>query len=442
MEAINFTFFEGPAGTGKTHELIGELISLLKRQPLKEGQRVLGLTYMHGARRRLDERLQKAEGLSGRFVCTTVDSFAWHLLHRRHTLARELNSDVDKLVVTDFKVVCQHAASLLSNESVCRWIGRAYPILLVDELQDIKQGHLDILKKLSGVISFIGAADEFQDLFDTGPNAAVAWAKSLCKPVPLNHCHRTRQQSLLEAAKLLRSGQSVPQKINSRFQILVPKNANVGASFVAANLHWHGVANTVILSPTGQQRSAFVHDVVKRLKEAPITPKSIGKEIGPYSVTWEIDQAGEEAVLVKALGLDGDAGTAITLSQLNFTNSVRGIHALRESLERRRQLIGQSKFTIEEVKAEVSRVLQHLRAFTSHQSRGITAMTIHQAKNREFENVIILWPHEVRGTPESLRRLLYNGVTRAKSRVLVIVHSPPDKKGQVKDRLASPPFSV
>lgn len=91
---------------------------------------------------------------------------------------------------------------------------------------------------------------------------------------------------------------------------------------------------------------------------------------------------------------------------------------------------------------EVSRVLQHLRAFTSHQSRGITAMTIHQAKNREFENVIILWPHEVRGTPESLRRLLYNGVTRAKSRVLVIVHSPQDKKGQVKDRLASPPFSV
>jgi len=441
MEAVNFTFFEGPAGTGKTYSLIDELVSLLKRQPLKEGQRVIGLTYMHGARRRLDERLQNAEGLSGRFVCTTFDSFAWHLLYRRRTLARELNGDVDKLVVTDFDAVCMHAASLLSNKPVCRWLGHTYPIVIVDELQDIKQGRLDILKELSGAICFIGAGDEFQDLFDTGPNAAVTWARSLCKPLPLDHCHRTRQPSLLEAAKLLRSGQSVPQKINSRFRILTPQNANVGASFVAANLHWNGVGNTVILSPTGQERSAFVHDVVNRLKEAPIKPKPIGKDIGPYSVAWETDQSGEQAALVQALGLHGDAGTAITIPQLDFTGSVRGIHALKESLERRRRLTGQCKFMIEEVKAEASRVVQHLRAYTSHQSRGITAMTIHQAKNREFENVIILWPHEVAGTPESLRRLLYNGITRAKSRVLIIVHSPPDKKGRVKNRLASPPFS-
>jgi superfamily I DNA/RNA helicase len=68
-------------------------------------------------------------------------------------------------------------------------------------------------------------------------------------------------------------------------------------------------------------------------------------------------------------------------------------------------------------------------------------MTIHQAKNREFQNVVILWPVEVGGTPESLRRLLYNGMTRAKSRVLIIVQSPPAKGGQAKDRLALPPFS-
>jgi superfamily I DNA/RNA helicase len=77
-------------------------------------------------------------------------------------------------------------------------------------------------------------------------------------------------------------------------------------------------------------------------------------------------------------------------------------------------------------------------------SRGIgggVAMTIHQAKNREFENVVILWPVQVGGDAESLRRLLYNAVTRAKSRVLILLQSPPTKGAQAKDRLALPPFS-
>ena len=129
------------------------------------------------------------------------------------------------------------------------------------------------------------------------------------------------------------------------------------------------------------------------------------------------------------------------LSELKLTAKVRGISALRKSLDRRFRLTGEPKIQVGEVKAEAGRILQRIRSQSTGSFRGIKAMTIYQAKNREFENVIILWPHEVGGTPESWRRLLYNGVTRAKSRVLVIVHSPPDKKGQVKDRLASSPFS-
>ena len=59
-------------------------------------------------------------------------------------------------------------------------------------------------------------------------------------------------------------------------------------------------------------------------------------------------------------------------------------------------------------------------------------MTIHQAKNREFECVIVLWPYEVYGTSERQRRLLYNAITRAKQRALVIVQNPA--------RLKQPPF--
>ena len=60
-------------------------------------------------------------------------------------------------------------------------------------------------------------------------------------------------------------------------------------------------------------------------------------------------------------------------------------------------------------------------------------MTIHQAKNREFDSVIVLWPYEVQGSPERQRRLLYNAITRAKRQTVVVVQNP--------NRLNSPPFT-
>jgi superfamily I DNA/RNA helicase len=61
-------------------------------------------------------------------------------------------------------------------------------------------------------------------------------------------------------------------------------------------------------------------------------------------------------------------------------------------------------------------------------------MTIHQAKNREFESVIVLWPYEVVGSADRKRRLLYNAITRAKQQALVVVQNPA--------RLMKPPFAV
>jgi superfamily I DNA/RNA helicase len=55
-------------------------------------------------------------------------------------------------------------------------------------------------------------------------------------------------------------------------------------------------------------------------------------------------------------------------------------------------------------------------------------MTIHQAKNREFESVTVLWPLKLGGRLEQKRRLLYNAVTRARGRAVVIVQ---DAKGKV-----------
>jgi superfamily I DNA and RNA helicase len=64
-------------------------------------------------------------------------------------------------------------------------------------------------------------------------------------------------------------------------------------------------------------------------------------------------------------------------------------------------------------------------------------MTINQAKNREFEGVIVLWPFAVGGDLESQRRRLYNALTRAKKWAVVIVQDAPQKVS----RLSASPFS-
>ncbi|MFZ5644661.1 MAG: hypothetical protein ACOY46_13815 [Bacillota bacterium] len=44
----------------------------------------------------------------------------------------------------------------------------------------------------------------------------------------------------------------------------------------------------------------------------------------------------------------------------------------------------------------------------------------------------MLWPYEVQGSLERLRRLLYNAITRAKRQALVVVQNP--------NRLKQAPF--
>jgi superfamily I DNA/RNA helicase len=65
-----------------------------------------------------------------------------------------------------------------------------------------------------------------------------------------------------------------------------------------------------------------------------------------------------------------------------------------------------------------------VRAHTTPRQRVRTGLTIHQAKNREFDRVVVLWPVQVPGDNEVQRRLLYNAITRAKYDCVVIVQNP------------------
>jgi len=68
-----FEGFEGPAGTGKTRHLTDAVVDSFATERQVDHQRVLALTFMHGSRRRLEQRLSGLRDLRGRYTCMTID---------------------------------------------------------------------------------------------------------------------------------------------------------------------------------------------------------------------------------------------------------------------------------------------------------------------------------------------------------------------------------
>lgn len=433
---MSLEYFEGSAGSGKTYQLLEALKKALDSRPLLEGQAVLGLTYMHGSRRRMHNRLAQISGLQGRYLACTIDSLARRVVCRWRTIARHINPQLDLTSSVDFNSICHAAALITQKATVSSWLQVRYPVVLVDELQDCKGSHLFIIQRLESCCHLIAAADEFQDLQSTGPSEAVEWLHdSTGKRNVLTGNRRTTEATLLHAAVRLRSAQDCGDIL--RGSLMSALNANVAAGHIARTICWKKPKDAVILTPTGPDRSLFVRDVVERLATKPIKPKGITKDVGPFRIVWESNVEEEKAI---ALNRFPRATQDLSLQEIRqICSEDRGpLGDLLQWAERRLQIKGKTQFSRGEIAAAVDRVLQARRAFLPYDYPGcIRAMTINQAKNREFEAVIILWPFAVGGDLDSQRRRLYNALTRAQKWATVIVQDNPKKKS----RLSEPPFS-
>jgi UvrD-like helicase C-terminal domain/AAA domain len=433
---LSLEYFEGPAGCGKTYQLVEALKVFLASHPLGEDQAILGLTYMHGSRRRMHSRLTKLAALRGRFLASTVDSLARSIVWRWRTLARDIQPQLDLSGVVDFDMVCNVAANLLCRQSVFGWFCIRYPIVIVDEFQDCKGERLCIIQAIESCCHVIAAADEYQDLQPDGQNAAVAWLHTRAgKQTVLTGNRRTKQSVLLEAAGQLRSSQDCGTALGNT--LLSGRNANAAAGGVARTLTWKRCKDVVILTPNNPENNSFVRDVVERLTSKSIQPTRIPKPVGPFRIIWESNVAEARSWILSKFT---DKKETITLQEIQeLTVGDNGaLSDLREWAERKYRMKGQTDFLLPEISEATDRILQSRRAFLPYEHPGIIrAMTISQAKNREFDGVVILWPFAVGGDLESQRRRLYNALARAHSWAVVIVQE------NVKDpsRLCGPPFS-
>jgi superfamily I DNA/RNA helicase len=107
----------------------------MRERPLASHERVLALTFMHGARRRLDLRLREIDKLGNRYRAVTVDSFAWRLVQRRQRLVASLGYAIPP--EERYDDTCALAATLLARPAVKSWLAVSYPFILVDEAQDL-----------------------------------------------------------------------------------------------------------------------------------------------------------------------------------------------------------------------------------------------------------------------------------------------------------------
>ncbi|WP_460159550.1 ATP-binding domain-containing protein [Pseudomonas sp. S3_H09] len=415
--------FSGAAGCGKTHQLMANLAVRLERHPLQAFQKVLALTFMHGSRRRLDDRLGGVALLRRQYECTTIDGFAWRIVSRWQALITKLEMGHPR--VNDYEAVCQVAADLLSHDIVVRWIAATYPIVVVDEAQDLTPNRLRIVQSMATHVDLLIAADEFQCLIEElRPNPACEWLTAVGQDALLQQPRRTSDQNLLAAAGAIRSAQA-PES-NGLFKIYPTPKTALAASFVSNGIAWNRGGNRVaIITPTMGQ---FALDILTW-----VTTKTTGKGNGPYNIILEESETKLADAFIDGLALPDQATLAEAFTLMEGKPPAIAQDFVRW-LEKQRRAKGKTHVHREEMEDMIRHSFSNQRRLNSRDGPGIRALTVHGAKNREFDLVIVLWPAAIRGNDEQKRRLLYNAVTRAKYQCIVLV--------QVPRAITSPPFAA
>jgi UvrD-like helicase C-terminal domain/AAA domain len=442
---MRFDFFEGAAGTGKTHNLVERAAELVQDGMLGERHRLLALTFMNGARRRLNSRFGTNPSFSRRFDCQTFDVFARALSARRRSLIMPaLEERAATLGV--FNGPCCVAAALLEMPSVRQWVARSFPLIVVDEAQDLDEHRLAILQGLSQSCHIVAAADAFQCLTDgRDTTTLIDWLENAGQTHRLTRPRRTTQQGLLAAALAVREGRDVRAVLTaSTFRNRTTWNGQGFRLLEApANNGNHALLSWAIANEIAQRRGPFAiltpdstNAIVRNALNSVQTrqwTRTNGATFGPYPHTWDRHDAEEADTFLSNVRLPAIVCYAELYEILMPLNRYPSIAQALSRMDRLRRVQGQKQFSAAQVTEFLRDAVSSQARAGFRQHRGHLAMTIPRAKNREFPNVIVLWPHSATGSPEHLRRLLYNAITRAKSHCSVIV------LGQ--GRLSAPPFA-
>jgi AAA domain/UvrD-like helicase C-terminal domain len=404
-----FVGFEGPAGTGKTHELIETVRGRFIAPDIRPHQRILALTFMHGSRRRLDERLAKPVETRSRSSCLTIDSFAGHLIRRWQTVAAVLPNP------NQFDEVCDSCGSLLERPEIARWVAASFPVIAIDEAQELKPCRLRIVKVLAQHADLYVAADEFQCLdesIDTAP--FVEWFET-GDIRRLVRIRRTGKQGLLAAGVALREGRAPISGPGLSIRYEFPNQMRFSVGHALNNAR----GSTAMLVAPGS--TAWANELISDLLQG---FRSARQVVNPVRIAWESGSSDEATALAENVCGQERITTADFRARLiDLPNPPSWLSSALSAVEYARRAHGRIEWSYADVLDLLGRKASVHRAFGYTSFRGVPAMSIHAGKNRQFRNVIVLWGPGVPGSPDRQRRLLYNAISRAEDQCTVFVRT-------------------
>ena len=190
------------------------------------------------------------------------------------------------------------------------------------------------------------------------------------------------------------------------------------ASTLLANaIAWRLGGDLAVITPALQ--GGFATSVIARLAQGPC-----GKQQnGPYTVHWEGNDRGEAQAIIAGLYLADDSSAVAACAALRAMPRTGPVRATLAWVENQVHACGRANFTRAEIELVIARQVSLRRQHGGATSHQLTAMTVQQAKNREFDGVVVIWPYQVGGDAEHKRHLLYNAVTRARRWCNIIVQS-------------------
>jgi hypothetical protein len=365
---------------------------------------------MHGSRRRLHESFAGKAEIRSRAHAITIDSFAAHVVKRWSQLA-PANPDF-----TQFDRVCDACGALLERPEIARWVSAAFPIVAIDEAQELKPCRLRIAQALSRSTHMVVAADEFQcldDELDTGP--FLEWFAT-GDVRHLSIVRRTGRPGLLSAGVALRAGQRPLNGAGLRICYDFPNQAK----FTVGHALRAGSGSRAVLVAPGS--TAWANELIPQLAAGFHSARQV---VPPFPIAWDTGPADEAKSLAGSLC---DPGERLTTGELMRRIKARQdapawLPAVLHSVNMARRAQGVQFWEAPEILSLCGRKANVHRAYGYSNQRGIRVMTIQAAKNRQFRDVVVLWGPGVPGSAEHLRRLLYNAISRTEVNCTVMVRT-------------------
>jgi hypothetical protein len=321
----------------------------------------------------------------------------------------------------DFDRILSEAGRLLSSPTVGKIIGNTYPLILVDEFQDCHGPLLRFVQSLSSNSDMLLAADEFQ-LLDTVIEGcpAMEWARAMgangaATLEELTFCHRTSSTAILEAARCLR--ENVRLAATTIPVVCCPNHGPAAwkilekVIFGSSATRWSGT--TALICPS--------HDPVLQSVLESCTSQLQKKGMHPIRWHRETTLVQEQVEIMQNLGIS-DAKDG---SEADWSLPARIVDPLANRVADRVKHMAKlrglnaipTKFCVRQVET-----LVHDRRAYLPSAAPRTVTTVHGAKNREFDNVFVLWAYKIPSSQDQQRRLLYNAITRSRKNCMVLVY--------------------